>query len=317
MRQVIGLVSLVAALSLPGCDVDLSGVRQPGSRDYNFGDGGGFGVILTPDSLRLQVGEVAEVKTTGLGFIGVYWSVSDSAIVRVPEGLSGPFASLSSTTEVTAIQSGEAWVIGTSISHDADSVWVVVECSSDVSGCNPIFPDLGLSFAFEDPTRDHLQLTPVRQQNPPPQEGVIDLVGLHFTFDGTTGDYEITLTASGANPFAGGFRVNVAMFNPDTGTTAQDPAFLEVSDDFFLTAPSMAITLTGTDPKLLSWEAGDRVAPCEGSGFEELGPCLGSLGLPDGVRGFGTGVYTQHTPPVPNSPKGTDDIRSGPATIGN
>jgi hypothetical protein len=57
----------------------------------------------------------------------VWWSVSDSAIVRVPEGSSGPGATPSSTTEVTALRPGETWVIGAVTIYHADSVWVVVE----------------------------------------------------------------------------------------------------------------------------------------------------------------------------------------------
>lgn len=180
--------------------------------------------------------------------------------------------------------------------------------------CTPIA--LRLSFSFADPVGDHLQLTPVRQLNPP--AGVIDAVGLHFTFDNTTGDYEIILTASAANPFAGGFRIVVVLFNPDTGTTAQNPAFFSALNDFFLTTPTTAITLTGSDPKLLTWEAGDRVAACQGTSFVEFGPCLGGLGLPDGIAGFATGVITFTTPPPFGSAKGLDFFFSAPpATIGH
>ena len=163
-----------------------------------------------------------------------------------------------------------------------------------------------LTFSFTDPVGDHLQLIPVRQLNPP--AGVVDIVGLVFKFDNVSGDFEIILTASPANPFVGGFRINVNVFNPDTGTTAVDPAFFtDQLNDFFLGTPSTVIILTGTNARLLAWKVGDRVAPCEGASFVELGPCQGGLGLPDNVLGFGTGVISFTGPPGPFVPvKGTD-----------
>jgi hypothetical protein len=148
---------------------------------------------------------------------------------------------------------------------------------------------------------------------------VIDVVGLHFAFDDTTGDYEIILTASDANPFEGGFKVNVLLFNPDTGTTAQDPSWFGAGvNEFFLTTPSRGIRITGTNPRLLSWKAGDRVAACEGASFPEFGPCLGGLGLPDGVLGFTSGVFTFTTPPPFGPRKGLDVFFTAPpATISN
>lgn len=179
--------------------------------------------------------------------------------------------------------------------------------------CEPV--PIRLKFSFADPLADHLQFTPTRQLNPP--AGVIDLVGLDFTFNATTGDYQILLTASGVNPFVGGFRINVHLFNPDVGTTAQDPAFFVDSLEGFLTTPTTTLTLTGTNPRLLAWEVGDRVAPCQGTSFEELGPCLGGLGLPDGVTAFSTGVYTFTSPPPFGLPKGTDVFYSAnPASVG-
>lgn len=172
-----------------------------------------------------------------------------------------------------------------------------------------------LSFGFDDPVEDHLQLVPVRQLNPP--AGVVDVTGMFFGFDAMTGDYEITLTASADDPFRGPFRINVNLFNPDTGSTAQDPAFFQdLLNDFNLTAPSTSIVLTGSNPRLKAWEAGDRVAPCQGTSFVEFGPCLGGLGLPDGVSGFASGVTTfTGPPPFPGVPaKGSDFLFTSPAS---
>jgi len=119
MRQAIELVSVVAALSLLGCEFNLSGVDGP--LDYNFGDGD-ISVSVTPDSLRLQVGEVAEVRAIG-GML-LSWSARDSTIVRLIERLSGPGAE--HTAEVTAVRAGATWVIA-AVVYAADSVWVVVK----------------------------------------------------------------------------------------------------------------------------------------------------------------------------------------------
>jgi hypothetical protein len=119
---------LVAALGQAACgDITIPELPEMcGFGTCGYTTGGGLPkVVLTPDSLRLIVGEVAEVEATGV--IGVYWSVRDSATIRVPEGLSGPGAPLTPMTEVTAIQSGDAWVIGYINIYQADSAWVVVE----------------------------------------------------------------------------------------------------------------------------------------------------------------------------------------------
>lgn len=173
-----------------------------------------------------------------------------------------------------------------------------------------------LTLSYMDPVEDHLQLEPLRRLNPPPSAGIADLVALVFNFDNSTGEYEIILTASQEYPFVGFVIINIGLFNPDTGTTAQDPAFFrDVLNDFSLDTPTTTIRLTGSDPKLLTWQEGDQVAPCHGLTFEELGPCQGSLGLPDGITGFGTGSINE---PGPSTPSGTgrDGFRTAlPAII--
>jgi hypothetical protein len=52
-----------------------------------------------------------------------------------------------------------------------------------------------------------------------------DLTGMSFVFDDATGDYTITFTAAAADPFTGQIRLNVNLFDPDTGTTDVNPAF--------------------------------------------------------------------------------------------
>ena len=169
-------------------------------------------------------------------------------------------------------------------------------------------PRFAQSFSFSDPRGDHLQLVPVRRLNPP--GGVADVERLLFSFDRRTGEYEIKVTASPANPFVGDVRANILLFNPDSGTSAQNPAFFEDTLIISLATPTRTLTLTGMNPRLQAWRAGHRVAPCEGQSFEELGPCRGGLGLPQGVRGFGTGVVTLSGP---SGQQGRDVLFTAPA----
>jgi len=102
-------------------------------------------------------------------------------------------------------------------------------------------------FYFDDPVGDH--------------HGSIDVVGLDFTFDHGTGDYTILLTADAANPFRGNFRININIFNPDTGVLVDNPAYFEDTSNDYDSLPSVTtLTLTGTNVKLRSWDIGDRVA---------------------------------------------------------
>ena len=56
------------------------------------------------------------------------------------------------------------------------------------------------------------------------------------------------------------FRININLFNPDTGTTAWDPSvFQDASNDFSLASSTTTMTLTGTNLHLLSWDVGDEV----------------------------------------------------------
>lgn len=102
-------------------------------------------------------------------------------------------------------------------------------------------------FHFDDPVGDHC--------------GSIDVVGLDFTFDRGTGDYTILLTADAANPFRGKFRININVFNPDTGVLVDNPSYFEDTFNDYDSLPSVTtLTLTGTNVKLRSWDIGDRVA---------------------------------------------------------
>lgn len=134
-----------------------------------------------------------------------------------------------------------------------------------------------LSFSFADPVGDG--------------NARVDIVGLDFSFDNATGAYEIVYEADAAKPFLGQFRLNVNLFNPDTGSTAEVPSyFADTLNNFNIATATTFITLTGTNSRLLSWEAGDRVAA--------RGP--DPLGLPDpdpsGITAFQTEVLDLPAP---------------------
>lgn len=123
-----------------------------------------------------------------------------------------------------------------------------------------------LHFSFHDPVGD--------------QSGIIDIIEMDITFDNATGDYRIVLTADEAHPFYGHFRININLFNPDTGTTARDPSLFEHNvDDYNLSSPLRTMVLTGTSTRLMSWKQGDRVATS-----------ALPFGDPDGISGFRSSI---------------------------
>ena len=125
-----------------------------------------------------------------------------------------------------------------------------------------------LTFFFSDPAGDHT--------------GMIDLVSFVMTFDNTVGSYQAMLTADSTNHFSGDFRINLNLFNADTGTTNQNPSFFtDHFNDYSLTTPTDTIILTGTNTYLTEWDIGDRVATTHIP-----------LGRPDGVFAFANGVMS-------------------------
>ena len=109
-----------------------------------------------------------------------------------------------------------------------------------------------------------------------------DLTDMMFSFDNETGDYSITLTTTLENQFVGAFRININIFNPDVGTTAQDPSFFNhVFDDYNLAIETNILTMSGTNSRLLSWDAGDLVY---------LHSWDITLPNPDGISVFRSGV---------------------------
>ena len=81
--------------------------------------------------------------------------------------------------------------------------------------------------------------------------------------------------ATGQAPFHGATRVNVNLFNVDDGRLFQD-----VVNDFDFATPRVRLTLTGTNPTLTGWDAGERVHTNS----------LGGTPNPPGTRLFRTAV---------------------------
>ena len=125
-----------------------------------------------------------------------------------------------------------------------------------------------LFFSFDDPVGDQYD------------SFYIDVVKMDFAFDDITGAYEIVFTADASNLFQDEFRINVNLFNPDTGTTANNPSFFQdAGNDYNLSTDVPTITLTGTNSHLTSWDIGDRVATTHYV-----------FGNPDGASAFRTSV---------------------------
>jgi hypothetical protein len=91
--------------------------------------------------------------------------------------------------------------------------------------------------------------------------GPIDVTGMDVEFDNATGFYKILLTTTSTEPFVGDSRIDIELFNLDVGTTANDPSFFHTIEDVRLLPPGTSTLwiISGTDSRLLSWNAGDRI----------------------------------------------------------
>ena len=124
-------------------------------------------------------------------------------------------------------------------------------------------------FNFADPVGDHT--------------GSIDVTHMTFTIDETNGDYMIDLTADGANPFAGDFRININLFN-----VTRNEGFQDAFNDFSGLPATTALSLGGTDLNLTDWLDTDVVATTS----------LQGLGNPPGVSFFRASVADLPFQPV-------------------
>lgn len=144
-----------------------------------------------------------------------------------------------------------------------------------------------LTVSFSDSVGDHL--------------GATDLSRLDFTFDVSSGEYQVVLTATLENPFIERFVVGVNLFNADSGSTALNPSFFHAdSETFALGCPVVAYSITGIDPRLQQWKEGDRVAAS--------GP--DALGLPDGFSVFSSGLAS-----LSDTTRADDEVGAGEVGI--
>ena len=128
------------------------------------------------------------------------------------------------------------------------------------------------------------------------EDVAIDLERITLTFDKSTGDYTIRVTATTAKPFTGFFRVSVNLYNPTGNPGGGREAFFEDNlRDITLTAPSTTVEFGGNDSKLTSWTEGQQVAADSYPGF----------GVPpnSGIFGFSSGVSP--LPFLTGTPDGT------------
>ncbi len=130
--------------------------------------------------------------------------------------------------------------------------------------------------------------------------GAVDVTSMFLFFD-LKGNYKIYLTADSSHPFVGKFRVNINLFNPDADPN--DSAFSDActkkcgafdgNTDYDIRTPTTKLKITGRDPVLTHWAAGDRVVT---SSFAGLTPGLLFLNglsiLENDVAPFGEEVQT-------------------------
>jgi hypothetical protein len=112
------------------------------------------------------------------------------------------------------------------------------------AGTATITPAADLTFSFTDPIGD--------------STGTIDVTQMVVVFDSVTGNFKITITATSAQPFLGPFRVNSNLF--DAARLPLHSFFVDDLKDYNLATAKTKLVLTGTNPNLTFWAAGDTVA---------------------------------------------------------
>ena len=132
------------------------------------------------------------------------------------------------------------------------------------SDARPATETRNLTLSFTDPPAD--------------QTGRIDITNMTMSFDSSNGNYEIVLTADPNRPFAGQFRVDINLYNPDAPAAAS--LFSVASGDYTLTAPAGSLVVRGVSSVLRLWDVGHRVAASSVP-----------FGSPAGSRGFRSSVF--------------------------
>jgi hypothetical protein len=100
-----------------------------------------------------------------------------------------------------------------------------------------------LTFSYTDPVGD--------------STGTVDVTHMVVVFDTVTGNYKVTLTSTAAQPFLGVFRVNINLF--DATRLPAHSFFADTLNDYNLATAKTKLILTGTNPNLAFWAAGDVV----------------------------------------------------------
>ena len=104
------------------------------------------------------------------------------------------------------------------------------------------------TISFSDPVGDHT--------------GNVDVTNMDFVFD-NSGSYSIDLTATGANPFSGEFRVNINLWN-----VTLDEFFQDSFNDFDLGVTSQtSLSITGNSPIITDWLVSHTIATSTLAGF--------------------------------------------------
>ena len=80
-----------------------------------------------------------------------------------------------------------------------------------------------------------------------------DIAGAELLFDPATGDYAVTWTATEANPFNGGFRLNLNLNNTRIGGL---DSFFSVFDSL---PNSTTVSYSGVKSTLTNWRVGDTI----------------------------------------------------------
>jgi hypothetical protein len=119
---------------------------------------------------------------------------------------------------------------------------LLVLCALGIS-LTRIAPAAELTFSFTDPVGD--------------STGAIDVTHMVVVFDSVTGNFKITLTSTSAQPFVGQFRVNSNLFNATR--LPLHSYFTDNLKDYNLATAQTKLVLTGTNPNLVFWAAGDTV----------------------------------------------------------
>lgn len=97
-----------------------------------------------------------------------------------------------------------------------------------------------MSVAVVDPVGDH--------------KGLTDVTSMRLDFDGTSGEYRITIEATEAAMFQDSIRVNVNLFNPEAGTF-----FSHTMADARIDPPTTTLTLSGWSAAVRHWLPGQSV----------------------------------------------------------